>query len=684
MYSDKFAKSILILLVAIIVFAGIFGFLVFEKFPTYDHSKSNEITLRNFTPGAQVNYRVLSGKEVIKQEKAQVDNDGELSIPIDEAGFLKNGKKARPVKYELKVAKPEALKEKGVEREIKGEEKEGHHLSRLDEDRKSESADLLNLMISLNPQDKTAGFSVKGLGEFSNIMLKDGNKEAQKLSADWAGMFATNFGETKTLKTINSDMDGKLQLAFMGSNIKSDLLTDAAGMPIVEAQITGFLLGRGHRRKNTAKWSAPFTSMTRQFTLIMAKQTTLIGMFIDANIQLETQRKIQEMHARAHKDYHPSEQMCRVGSYVRSIAHTESKSELNKTVLNRYLIDQYTGVVHSTAAGGSNVYEDIKINSYIKDYCNTSDNGTASSAICSAITPEAKSGEKLERKNKDIDYTRTVETKLTLDIDFTDNTIDPDEEDIFAMARHLYFPTAFYVTKAAANNKNPIPHYDSRSYATKMGVAHNSFINIIGMKTSAPAGLKTSTTKTIPEPAPFGSGSPVESSNKVHKTAGDGIVVDGQCTNGSGGSGCIQTKLIKDRKDVLEMDEDSGWAYMKAMLREFRTVDENGAATALSDAEIDKMLGERPSYYAQMEVLTKKIYQNPGFYINLYDKPANVKRLGAAMDAILLMNQRDRFESLLRQEMLSATMIENGLYEKIEELNSGMFEEMQRPQISNK
>ena len=59
-----------------------------------------------------------------------------------------------------------------------------------------------------------------------------------------------------------------------------------------------------------------------------------------------------------------------------------------------------------------------------------------------------------------------------------------------------------------------------------------------------------------------------------------------------------------------------------------------------------------PSYWAQMDILTKKIYQNPSFFVNLYDNPSNVKRQQAALESIELMQERDIHETALRTEML--------------------------------
>ncbi len=78
----------------------------------------------------------------------------------------------------------------------------------------------------------------------------------------------------------------------------------------------------------------------------------------------------------------------------------------------------------------------------------------------------------------------------------------------------------------------------------------------------------------------------------------------------------------------------------------------------VSDQAVLNYLGGNPSYDAQMEVLTKKIYQNPSFYVNLMDSPANVQRQYAAMQSFGLMQQRDIYDSILRSEMLLSLIVE--------------------------
>lgn len=93
----------------------------------------------------------------------------------------------------------------------------------------------------------------------------------------------------------------------------------------------------------------------------------------------------------------------------------------------------------------------------------------------------------------------------------------------------------------------------------------------------------------------------------------------------------------------------SPYNSMEAVLREMGITDPN---------EIREIIGEYPSYYAQMEFLTKKLYQRPEFYVNLYGKPINAKRKSTAIRAIGLMQNMDLFESQLRAEAALSVLLE--------------------------
>lgn len=75
-------------------------------------------------------------------------------------------------------------------------------------------------------------------------------------------------------------------------------------------------------------------------------------------------------------------------------------------------------------------------------------------------------------------------------------------------------------------------------------------------------------------------------------------------------------------------------------------------------ADASSLVGTNPSYYAQMEALTKSIYQKPAFYTNLYDAPANVERKSAAIRAVRLIQDMDKFNSVLRSEQSLSVLLE--------------------------
>ena len=94
----------------------------------------------------------------------------------------------------------------------------------------------------------------------------------------------------------------------------------------------------------------------------------------------------------------------------------------------------------------------------------------------------------------------------------------------------------------------------------------------------------------------------------------------------------------------------------------------------VSPSEVYEYIGERPSYYAQLEILAKTIYQNPDFYANLYDKPANVARKGVALKAIELMLDRAIYESQLRREMATSVLLSTKLRGEVEAANEKLRE----------
>lgn len=333
------------------------------------------------------------------------------------------------------------------------------------------------------------------------------------------------------------------------------------------------------------KWVASWMKMTQQYTANMMHQMWIAGMFLDAKQQLETHRLFQTMLNQAHKDYHPSDQMCRFGTNIRSAAATEERAKVNAQAMSTLMLKRELLTERTAAAGGTTHDKISRIRQFKLVYCNIHDNNGRLARLCRLRADrdgmDFTRGAPDQRTNRDIDYAATIDSRYTYDINFTDNNLSNDEADVIALSRNLFSHDVFKRIPENVLNRelNDDDYLDVRSIIAIRGLARNSFGHIIGQRAS-----------------------------------------------GSGAS----APFIK------------------------RLVEELGAP----QAEIDAFLGETPSYFAQMEVLTRKMYQNPSFYATLYTKPENIKRAAVSMQAIKLMQDRDRFESALRREILLSGILE--------------------------
>ena len=331
--------------------------------------------------------------------------------------------------------------------------------------------------------------------------------------------------------------------------------------------------------------------MSEQLSAVAMQQASIIGQFLDAKQQLETQQVFQELQARAHKDYHPSIGVCEFGSGAKSLAASERKAELNELVLSKRSQDRSLGNANTNAAVGDSGDKESRIKQFREKFCDPADNNNGLSYLCEwdqtqKLTGNIGASDK-KRENKDIDFVRTVDSPWTLDVDFTNTTLTDNEEEIMALANNLYGhevfirpPSKSLQTQSGVRISNMQKLYlDMRSVLAKRSVAENSFNAITAMKTS-----------------------------------------------GAPGSHDYLVELVKQ--------------------------------LGVPAADVDKLLGPNPSYNAQMEVLTKKIFQNPDFYTNLYDTPANVDRKGVAIQAIALMQKFDLYKSYLRNEANLSVLLE--------------------------
>ncbi len=362
--------------------------------------------------------------------------------------------------------------------------------------------------------------------------------------------------------------------------------------------------------------------MADQLTAVAFQQTQIFGTFFDAKHQLETQQSLQKIAARAHKDYHPSTGMCEFGSGVKSLAASERRSEFNAIVLSQRSQDRTLGNANTSAATGPSLDQDSRIRQFRNTFCNVRDNNNGLTLMCdhdqdSPTYAGLKGAVDKSRVNKDIDFVRTIGMPLTLNVDLTstENANDPN------LASGL-----------------PTQHEEEVFALASNLYGHDVFPR-------PTTGLRPSDIESITLMQGFYlDARSVMAKRSVAENSFNALVA-------------LKSEGVPESKD-----------YLKAVLKELGVGGQDGGV----QTDIDLMLGNNPSYHAQMEVLTKKIYQNPDFYTNLYDKPANVSRKQVALQAIGLMQKFDLFKSYLRNEASLSVLLELAVSDIQEDVESEM------------
>ncbi len=386
---------------------------------------------------------------------------------------------------------------------------------------------------------------------------------------------------------------------------------------------------------------------TTQMNAVAVQQTQIIGAFLDAKNQMETHRLFQELQTEAHKDYIPSDDFCWFGTNIRSMPATMTKARFNTYVLAEKSLDRQLGSI--ATKGPDSVYTDLETRweSFRGRYCDPSDNnrsplrllflgtrvGTGLELACDHNGPGGSTdmgADESLRTNLDIDYSRLIDLPRTLDVDFTDGDARSDNEtDIVAMSENLYGHRVLSrdlntqkLQSAAAQNL----YFALRSVAAKRSVAEYTFNAIVGLKSAGTIDQFKAYVESQPFPA---------------------------------GPNTAPLSIGHTRQ------------YLAAIVRDlypYEGIVPSWGSQKLSDWDIYHLMGENPSYYSQLEIMGKKMYQNPTFYTVLIDKPSNVKRIRAAMRAIKVMQDRDIESALKRREMLLSMMLEMRLREQADKV----------------
>lgn len=367
-------------------------------------------------------------------------------------------------------------------------------------------------------------------------------------------------------------------------------------------------------------WILGLKKMAEQLTATIMMQGEIIGTFFDAKLQLETQMLLQEKQAEAHKDYMPSEALCKIGTMSRSLAYADAKSTTSRRAIAKYMLDRELVQDNLSIASSPYYYMQARVDHFREFNCDINDNDSQGlELMCREFSPPTA------RRNRDIDYSRLIDANLTLDIDFSDQELTTDEEDLISLGTMLFSQHTFTLPPEGAydiSGRMRAGLMEMRSLLAIKGVAKDSFAYLAGTRAAS---------------------------------------------------------------DLRNGDPSSTRDYMIELLKEMGMGETSNAS---QDEDIREYLGENylpekgnPSYHAQMELLTKKIYQDPQFITNLIDTPANVERQRATMRSVRLQQDWDIVKAMHRREMLLSLLLELRLRERQEKVESRSGEAGERREI---
>lgn len=353
--------------------------------------------------------------------------------------------------------------------------------------------------------------------------------------------------------------------------------------------------------------------MANQLTAVFMQQTFTIGAMMDAQNQLETQRTLQELQIQAHQDYHPSESFCTFGTASRSIARADELSTITKLALNTRQMGRHLAIQNTPGDDKVDNDKAQRWRQFTARYCDPRDNNWNStdnnSGLQSICTPTNN------RPNFDAD-------DLNIDIDFT---------------RAIENRRVLNINGANWNNDGD--EIDLIALGN----------NLYGHKTLT----RNFSAQNLRSP-----------------------ILAGRYLN---------LRSIAAKRNVAENSFNSIVALKSEGSRINNTNEYLGRILqdlGIPQDEVVSYLGLNPnsdsdnanaSYYATLEILAKKIYQNPSFFAQLYDTPVNVKRKSTALEAIELMLDRAIYESQLRREMALSVLLSSRTQQYMKNRSSIMW-----------
>lgn len=325
------------------------------------------------------------------------------------------------------------------------------------------------------------------------------------------------------------------------------------------------------------------------------------GSFIDAQNMMLGMLHIQKSLVQTSKNYAPSEQICRFGTLSRSVANSEQLSKVATIGFSTQAVQRQmlrSGMATADAKGAGKTIggsADIK-NRWAQFTTVFCDKGDFNEDKTANNTNPFCTNADDTMHNMDINLSRTLELPYSLELDYVaaPGAQSKDTQSIMALASNLY--GSKIITNLTGSDLQEIAKGKSDNSTTLASLKNFfDYRSVVAKRSVAENSLAT-----IAGLKAFGDSASTKYMEEVIKRLG----------------------ITDPVKDPL------------------------------------RLLGNRPSYDSQMKVLTKLIYQDPLFYANLMDSPANVARQQSAMKGIALAQDRDIYESLRRSEMLLSTLLE--------------------------
>ena len=185
---------------------------------------------------------------------------------------------------------------------------------------------------------------------------------------------------------------------------------------------------------------------------------------------------------------------------MKSMAMTDRKVDVTAVLMAQHSQDRQLGAVNTASALGEDSDKESRIKQFREQFCQRFDNNDGLNILCDwdqdGVPGPIIGGQNPDRRNKDIDFVRTLDKPWTVHVDMLypslREVLTDDEEEVFALASNLYGHELFI--RPPARSLQALPnqritnmqktYMDIRSVVAKRAVAENSFNAIVGLKSN--------------------------------------------------------------------------------------------------------------------------------------------------------------------------------------------------------